>query len=124
MERVGDAEAAGGVGDPRVDQSRFDLEQGRRVLEVVGAGEAVVQRGSGGHDATAAAYLGAFGVDLGVEVQRADRASVRVQRSGHQPYDRGLAGAVGAEEHGDGAAGHLEGQVVDGDDVTERATDT
>ena len=112
VEGVGDAEAFRGLGDARIDQARLDPEQRRGVLEVVGAGEAVVERGAGGNHATAAAHLGAFGVDLGIEPERADRAPVGVERAGDEPHDGGLARAVGAEEHGDRASGHLERQIA------------
>ena len=71
--------------------------------QVVGAGEPVVERGAGRHHAAAPAHLGALGVDLGVEPERAHRAAVGVQRAGHEPHDRRLAGAVRAEQHGDRA---------------------
>jgi hypothetical protein len=35
--------------------------------------------------------------------------------SDHHPHRRRLAGAVGPDEAGDVAGGHVEGQVVDGD---------
>ena len=73
VQGVGDAETARGLGDALVDLAGLDLEQRGRVLEVVGAGEAVVQRGAGGHDAAAATHLGALGGDLGVETQRPHR---------------------------------------------------
>ena len=106
-----------------VDEARVDLEQRGRVREVVGTGQAVVQRGAGGHHAAAAADLGALGVDFGVEPEGADGAAVRMQRAGDEPYDRGLAGAVRAEQHGHRAPRDLEGEVVDREDVAERAAD-
>ena len=113
VEGVGDAEALRRLGDALVDQAGLHPEQRRRVLEVVGAGETVVERGAGRDDAAATAHLGALGVDLGIEPERAHRAAVGVQRPGHEPHHGGLARAVGTEQHGHGAPGHLEGQVVD-----------
>ena len=121
VERVGDPEALRGLGDPGVDQPRFHPEQRGRVLEVVGARQPVVQRGAGGHDTAPAPHLGAFGLDLGVEPERAHRAAVGMQRAGDQPHDRRLAGTVRAEQHRHRAARDLEGEVVDREHLAEGA---
>ena len=59
---------------------------------------------------------------LGVQSERADDSAVGVQRAGDQAHDGGLARAVRSEQHGDGAAGHLEGETVDREDVAEGPT--
>ena len=45
VQRLRDPEPVRGLGDAPFDQAGVDLEQRRRVLQVVGAREAVVQRG-------------------------------------------------------------------------------
>ena len=100
-----------------------DFEQRRRVAEVVPAGQAVVERGTRGHHAAAAACLGALVGEVRVEAERAHRARVGMQRAGDEAHHGGLARAVRPEQHGDGAAGHDEGEVVDRDHVAERAPD-
>ena len=102
---------------------RLHLEQRGGVGEVVGAGQAVVERGPGRHHAAAAADLGALVVVVGIEAERAHRTGVAVQRAGDEAHDGGLARAVRPEQHRDGAARDLEGQVVDRDDVAEAAAD-
>ena len=97
------------------------VEELRRVAEVVGPAEAVVERGARRHHAAAPAHLGALVVDVGVEPERAHRAGVGVERAGHEADHGGLAGAVGPEQHGDRAARDLHGEAVDRDDVAERA---
>jgi hypothetical protein len=99
------------------------LEQRGGVGEVVGAGQAVVERGPGRHDTAAATDLDALVVVVGIEPERAHRARVGVQRAGDQTHDGGLARAIRPEQHGDGAARDLEGQIVDRDHVAEGASD-
>ena len=109
-----DAEPAGGLGDAGVDRrAATEAVELGRVAQVVEPGEAVVERGLGGHDAAA-------GADL-VAVDGRDRARTpgRCPPSGVKaPGDRAdggrLAGAVRAEQHGDLAAGHREAEVVEG----------
>jgi hypothetical protein len=123
-ERVGDPEALGGFLHSPVDFAPVHLEQRRRVREVVATGQAVVERGTGGDHAAPAADLRAFVVEVGIEPEGADRAGVRAERAGDEADDRGLAGAVRAQQHRDGAAGHVEVEPVDRDYVTEAASDS
>ena len=53
---------------------------------------------------------------LAVEV---DRALIRRLQAGDDPQQRGLAGARGAEQRDQLAAGHVEAHVVEGDEVAE-----
>ena len=51
------------------------------------------------------------------------RARVGPDEPGEQVEDRGLAGAVRADERGDGALAQLDGEVVGGDDAAEALAD-
>ena len=124
MERIGDTETLCRLGDAGLDEPGIDPEERRRVLEVVGAGQAVVERGPRRYHTAAPPDLGALGGDLGVETEGADGTSVGVERAGDEAHDGGLACTVRSEEDGHGAAGDLEGQIGDRQDFPEGTSDT
>ena len=75
------------------------FEQGDVVHEREG-GEAAGEAGLLGQVAELAADGGAFGGDVGVQAQYAYLSLGGRQRGGQQAQQRGLAGAVGAEQPG------------------------
>ena len=56
---------------------------------------------------------------LDVDTQHPDAALVRVQKARDDREQRGLASAIGPEQPGDRAAGHVEGDVFEGSDPVE-----
>jgi len=123
LERMCDAKALGSVRDPLVRAPAVHLEERSRVLQVVVPGQTVVERGARGHHAAKAAHLGAVVVARWFEAERGHVSRIGAQRARHETHDGRLARAVRAEQHRHCPARDVEGQVVHGDDVAERAPD-
>ena len=100
---------------------RVDLEQLAGVAQVVVPAEPVVERGAGRHHAAAPADVGAVGAASARSRRRGPSPASGAQRAGHEADDGRLAGAVGAEQHGDRCRrGTSSVEAVDRDDLPER----
>ncbi len=85
------------------------------------AGQAVVERGLGGHDAATPTHR--FTVTVGIEAEHPNRSPIGVDRARDHPGGGGLARTVRTQQHGDAASRHDQVQVVKGIDGAEPSSD-